>query len=436
MGAMLEAKAKLDFATRAVSKLFNGEPLSQHDMDRINEMYGSLSEQRLNLTPNTADETDEFYQFRQWVTYGLANAFQFGAVGAMTYDWHFYLFNPMTSIGGLANGECDVSTAKKMPGKGSTDIECYFARFANERKKSPLTRLTNVIGMKVGALIGSTLSVISSNAAQGKISHDEMMLGTLFAGLLKNSMLGPLERMMQLSTEITANTIGDVVGQLDTFLKEAIESTVQRLAPKAPIALSETGRNMVMEALSEAEGDPARVHTLLEERLEHLEQNIGFEAMNAFAEMRHSMVLEALEDTRVDGESSFQQFRQKVEHKLAQTLPSLSSGKQEVEPGLIADYSRLKQSTREFLINNDKGEPLLPAIIKLIRVLNSVPLSAVDHLVQSLMTPSEPEESFSCTASSKPASRPANFWEKTIRKYKMMKENNKLKPSPLVDDIY
>ncbi|UYM17402.1 OTU domain-containing protein [Endozoicomonas euniceicola] len=437
MGAMLEAKSKLDFATRAVSKVFDGEPLSKHDIDRINEMYGSLSKERLNLTPDTAYETNELYRFRQWVTYGLANALQLGAVGAMTYDWDFYLLNPMTSVGGLVNGKCDVSTAKKMPGLGGTDAECLFARFANDRKKAPLTRLTSVISMKVGSLIGSTLSLISSNAAQGKISHDEMMLGTLIAGLLKNSLLGPLERMMQLSPEITPNTIGDVVGQLDTFLKEAIESTVQRLAPKAPIALSETGRNMVMEALSEAEGDPTRVHGLLKERLEHLEQNVGFEAMNAFAEMRHALILGALENTQVERDSSFQNFKHKLEGELTQTLPSLSPKRQEVEPGLIADYSKLKQSSQEFLSTTDKGEPLVPAIIKLISALNSIPnpYPTVDHLVNSLLTSSGSGQGQPPTVSPEPAARPDDFWEKTIKKYHLMKENDKLKSSPVVDKV-
>ena len=294
--------------------------------------------------------------------------------------------------------------------------------------------------MKVGALIASTLSVISSNAAQGKISYDEMMLGTLIAGLLKNSLLGPLERLVQLYPDITANTIGDVIGQLDTFLKEAIEPIIQRLFPKAPIALSESGRHIVMEALAEAEGDPARVHSLLKESLEHLEQNVGFEAMNAFAEMRHALILEALEHIKVEAEkdNSFQDFKHKLESELAQTLPSLSSQRQEVEPELIAGYSKLQQSSQEFLTNTDKGEPLVPAIIKFISVLNSIPnpYPTVDHLVQSLMTTSGSGQGQPSTTSPKPTSRPGNFWEKTIRKYHLMKENDKLKSSPVVIEAY
>ena len=150
--------------------------------------------------------------------------------------------------------------------------------------------------------------------------------------MIKNSALGPIERMMQLFPDITANTIADIVGQLDTFVKEGVESEVQRRAPKAPMVLSHTGEAMVKEALLEAKGDPAKAHSLLEERLRHLEDNVGFESMNAFGEMRHSLAVEALKNTAPSKGETFQAFKQKAMNDISVHIPvkmNAFSGKRE-----------------------------------------------------------------------------------------------------------
>ena len=118
----------------------------------------------------------------------------------------------------------------------------------------------------------------------------------------------------------------------------------------------------------------------------------------------------------------------------SETLPTLDSKNQEIAPGLIADYTKLQQATREFLINTDKGQPLLPAIINLLHVLNKVNKPAVDHLVHSIMTPATHQQGGG--GSVQPPPRPDSFWEETVKKYNIKKETHKLEAMPLVEGVY
>ena len=176
MGAMQQAQTKLHFAMQSISKLFDNRPLTPYEKNRIIEMFGSVLAAKLGFSTATDDERYRKSQRSSWLIDAMANVLQIGATGVMLYDWYFYLFNPLMSAGGLVDGVCDASTAKKMPDLGKTDSECFFARFADSRKNSPEIRLLNVIGMKVGALFASILAAMSSNMKQGKLSPDEFCL--------------------------------------------------------------------------------------------------------------------------------------------------------------------------------------------------------------------------------------------------------------------
>ena len=400
----------------------------------------------------------------------LASVLHGGATAVVCYDLYHFLYRPLTELGVLdalaeyftgRDGEsssaqgsnqaadmttaessslfpdttiateepvCRSSVAEKMPGKGESKLECSIAHMAEYRKSYPWLRFLTVAGSKTGANIAWFIDSLAANLERGRLSYDPEMLGTLVAGILKNTILGPSERAAQTSPEITVNTMGDVVGQLDTYLKEAIESTVQRQSPKASLALVHAGRQMIMQALHESQGDPIKAHRLLEGWLTHIESKVGFEAMNAFANMRQQWAAQSLVDTTPKTGESFQEFKSRAMEEVSGDLPSLQ-GKRELAPELIASHEKFKRSAQKFLKSIDEGKPLLSAFAEFFHVLKESSQPMVNYFVESLIRPEEISQKVREEAEDRNTEEPAHsegFWDEVVQEYKKNKEKLKL----------
>ena len=402
-GDMVMADNALFAKSYAVDSLFDHGSLTPTQHDLLNDMFGSATASDMTLPDpdRAAEATNIAYLALLW---GAANVVNAGAGNAAYMELWDIVIKPLLFNEGLVNGLCDAKKAVKMPHIGTLgadgkkipyskerDLECYLAKFADGRKAAAWRRFFDVFTNKIGKKYASLLMVMFYNKSLGKKSVDPMIVGSLFAAFAKNGFLGPFERWCQAGTSIGRLTIGDLVNAINTWIKEAIESAIQRLAPKAPASVYRTAQSYYEQAYEASGGDPGKTIMSLVALLDHLSRNVGFQAMQDAASIRREMFYSHLEpnvDT-LNTKGSVLDFAKDVRGQLVESLPSANPDnlkKLKDDPEFMAELNRFTMAAEMFEVNLDMGMPIIKAASAFRKMMPSDP-RVFDAFLESRLRP-------------------------------------------------
>ena len=276
---------------------------------------------------------------------------------------------------------CPANTGK-LPQAGKGWMECWLAVYEGFRKGAPLRRFFDVALFKTLPNLGRYLEVHAHNAALGKKSSDPAMNTTLLAGLAKNSALGPLERLLQMSPEILAKCAGDVVNQMNTNIKEAMESVGQRNRDKATEALKKAARDVYWRLLENANYDLSKAESDMVKLIRYWQEDLGFQKLNAIASLREMIIQEQLKQCDAN-KHDFAEYKESVMEQLRDVMPSFRDKSLKVPEELLGQVQEFRGLVDQFTNDINNGKDMFRAVTPLLDALSGVDKKVVDAYIES-----------------------------------------------------
>ncbi|MFK0570281.1 hypothetical protein [Endozoicomonas sp.] len=411
-----KARQRLLSTAAAFNKAFDGKKLTQYDRHALINTLGEENVRTL-LNDQTGRKawSPDFQRF-------LAGVVNLLAYYIMLADLHFFLYEAvdkaksyggavstnsgttekshtspapdssdptspavtqpsLTTSGDSSPGECPADT-KRLPSAGKGWLECPVAIYEEFRKGAPLKRFFDVALFKTLPNLANFVDVKAHNAAWGKKSNDPAMVVTLKAGLAKNTVLGPAERLLQMSDSILLKCVGDVINQMNTNIKEAMESVGQRERDKASEALKKAAKDLFFRLLEKADYKLPKAESDMVDLISHWQENIGFKGLNALAAMRQLIAQDELK--RCDtSQESFSEYKKTAMDRLATVMPSINDKSAVVPEDMRNNLERLKASVNQFIFDVNEGKDMFRAATPLLNILSSVDPKVVDYYVES-----------------------------------------------------
>ncbi|MGB0360663.1 MAG: hypothetical protein ACPGEF_04540, partial [Endozoicomonas sp.] len=385
-GEWRKAHQKLLSSANAINIAFAGKELNTYNQKILKEILGEDDFNRLSLTSSDGATDNPIWQRK---LAGLANVLGYYV---MIADLYYFLVNPITEATQPYDGnECPAKTSS-LPYAGKGFLECRIAIYEAIRKGNVIDGFNGAALRRffdtalVKSLANTTMywNVKAHNAALGKKSVDPAMSVTLKAGLVKNSALGPLERLLQMSDQIMLKCVGDIINQLNTSIKEAMESAGQRERDKATEALKKTARDLFWRCLEAADYNLHDAEKILVDIVSSWQNNIGFNSLNSFANMRQLIAQQTLQQCDVD-ENDFSSYKNTAMGKLEAVMPSITDKSAIIRDEVTEDVELLKNHVNKFLNDITADKDMYKAVSPLLDTLSSVDKKAVDSFVESMI---------------------------------------------------
>lgn len=286
---------------------------------------------------------------------------------------------------------CPADT-RKLPQAGKGWLECAVAIYEEFRKgdtnKSFLEngvawkRFFDVALFKTLPNIACFMDVEAHNKALGKRSYDPAMVVTLEAGIAKNTILGPIERVLQMPDQIWVKCLADIINQANTNVKESMESVGQRERDKASESLKKAAHDVLKRVFMAADFDIHKADCDLNDLVSHWEDSIGYRAMNYWSKVREKFAQEELARcTSSDG--NFADYKAAAMNQLETVMPSIRDKSVAVPEDLLGDVELLKARVNQFKFDVNHGKDMFNAVSPLLDALSSVDKRTVDWYVES-----------------------------------------------------
>ncbi len=417
-----KAHQKLLSSAAAFNKAFEGKELTKYDLDVLKETLGEESVKELGLECRIDPKSCSIeYKNKLAVILNLLGYY------VMIADLYYFLYSAIRNASKPVEGKvstdsgtteqphtspasdssaptpttgedvtftlsgnstsstnedtCPADT-KKLPQAGKGWIECWLAMYEAFRKGAPLRRFFDVALFKTLPNLARYFEVQAHNAALGKKSNDPAMNTTLLAGIAKNSALGPLERLLQMSPSILSKCIGDVVNQLNTNIKEAMESVGQRNRDKATEALKKAAKDVYWRLLKNANYDLSRAERDMVKLIRYWQEDIGFQKLNAIATLREMIAKEKLKRCDAD-KRDFTEYKASFLEQLKNVMPSVGDKSLKVPEELLSQVQEFRALVDQFVNDTNNGKDMFRAVTPLLDRLSSIDMKVVDAYVES-----------------------------------------------------